>query len=91
VIEKRYVDTSISDSAPKIDTENVTIHDNLHLINIMFLDKIIEMPDECGSLATRSELDASQVGANSPFWIHVSSKFNSIAQDGDLTWKILIF
>jgi hypothetical protein len=49
----------------------------------MFLDETIEMSDQCGSLATRSELDTSQVGANSPFWVHVSNKFNSIAQDGD--------
>jgi hypothetical protein len=49
----------------------------------MFLDKVIEMSDQCGSLATRSELDTSQVGANSPFWVNVSNKFNSISPDGD--------
>jgi hypothetical protein len=35
------------------------------------------------NLATRSKLDTSQVSPNSPFWVHVSNKFNSIAQDGD--------
>jgi hypothetical protein len=49
----------------------------------MFLDEIIEMWDQCGSLATRSKLNTSQVGANSPLWVHVSNKFNSIAKDGD--------
>jgi hypothetical protein len=27
--------------------------------------------------------NTSQIGSNSPFWVHVSNKFNSIAQDGD--------
>jgi hypothetical protein len=83
IIEKRYVNDSIANTAPQLDAENVTIHDNFRLINVMFLDEVIEMSDQCGSLATRSELDTSQVGANSPFWVYVSNKFNSIAQDGD--------
>jgi hypothetical protein len=83
IIEKRYVDASISAAAPQIDAENVTIHDNVRLVHVMFLDETIEMSNQCGSLTTRSELDTNQVGANSPFWVHVSNKFNSIAQDGD--------
>jgi hypothetical protein len=83
IIEKCYVNDSIANTAPQLDTENVTIHDNFRLINVMFLDEVIEMSDQCGNLATRSELDTSQVGANSPFWVNVSNKFNSIAQDGD--------
>jgi hypothetical protein len=49
----------------------------------MFMDETIEMSDECGSLASRAELDTSQVGANSPFWVHVALKLNSLSQDGD--------
>jgi hypothetical protein len=74
IIEKKYVDASVSHSAPQIDTENVIVHDNFCLI---------EISDQCGSLATRSELDTSQLGANSPFWVHVVRKFKSIGQDSD--------
>ncbi len=47
------------------------------------MDETIEMSDQCGSIATRAELDTSQVGANSPFWVYVASKFNSLSPDGD--------
>jgi hypothetical protein len=84
-IEKKYVDshTSGESTAPQVDLETVTIHDNFRLINVMFLDDIVVASDQCGNLATRAELDTSQVGANSPFWLNVTSKFNSIVQDGD--------
>jgi hypothetical protein len=85
IIEKKYVDahTSAADTTPTIDAENVTMHDNFRLINVMFLDEIMEASNQCGNLATRNELDTAQVGANSPFWLTVTSKFNSIIQDGD--------
>jgi hypothetical protein len=47
------------------------------------MDETIEMSDQCGSIATRAELDTSQVGANSPFWVYVALKFNSLSPDGD--------
>ena len=85
IIEKKYVDshTSGESTAPQVDSENATIYDNVRLINIMILDDIMVASDQCGNLATRTELDTSQVGANSPFWLTVTSKFNSIIQDGD--------
>jgi hypothetical protein len=85
IIEKKYVDahTSAANTTPTIDAENVTIHDNFRLINVMFLDEIMEASNQCGNLATRNELDTAQVGANSPFWLTVTSNFNSIIQDGD--------
>jgi hypothetical protein len=40
IIEKRYVDASISDSAPQIDTETVTIDNLFCLINVSFLTNL---------------------------------------------------
>jgi hypothetical protein len=37
----------------------------------------MEMSSECGSAATRSELDTNMVRANSSFWNKVSSLFHS--------------
>ena len=50
IIEKKYVDQSIASATPQIDVANVTIHDNFHLINMMFTDETIDMSDECGSI-----------------------------------------
>jgi hypothetical protein len=56
----------------------------------MFLDEIIKMSDQCGSLAIRSELDTSQV----VLILHIgfmSAKNNSIAKDGDPNVEVIDF
>jgi hypothetical protein len=83
IIEKKYVDQTIISASPQIYAANVTIHDNFHLLNVIFMDETIEMSDQCGSVSTRAELDTIQVGAKSPFWVYVASKFNSLSPDGD--------
>jgi hypothetical protein len=59
LIEKKYVDahTSAADTTPQINTENATIHYNFCLINIIFLDVMMAVSDQCGNLTTRNELD----------------------------------
>jgi hypothetical protein len=76
IIEKKYVDQSNASATPQIDVANVTIHDNFHLINMMFMDETIDMSDVWQHYT-------SQVAADSPFWVHVASKFNSLSLDGD--------
>ena len=60
------------DTAPQVDSENVTIHDNHPLINIMSMKETIEISCSCGCLASIIELDTDQVSANSPFCVHVA-------------------
>jgi len=55
-----------------------SIHDNFRLVNDMFSEDIIEISTECGSSATRNQLDTNMVGANSPFWRKVSSLFHCV-------------
>lgn len=57
----------------------VTIHDNFRLDNVMFCEEITQISHQCGSSATRNELDTNMIGAHSPFWNKVSSLFNAIS------------
>jgi hypothetical protein len=54
-----------------------TIHHNFRLVNVMFCEEVMDISSQCGSTATRSDLDTSMVGANSSFWTKVSSLFHS--------------
>ena len=65
--EKKYIDQSIPNTTSQIDAEKFTIYENCCLLNFMFMDETIELSDECSSLATKGELDMSQVGANSSY------------------------
>jgi hypothetical protein len=66
---KKCLKSSCIDSTPQMDSGNVLIHDNFYRINLIFMDENIEMFDACRNLVTRLQLDTSQVGINSPFWI----------------------
>jgi len=43
------------------------------------------------SIATRAELDTSQDGANSLFWVYVASKFNGLSPDEDPNMESIDF
>jgi len=63
------VDESAAATSPATEVPSVVmIHDNFHLVNVMFCTEITELSNQCGSAATRNELDTNMVGANSPFW-----------------------
>jgi acid phosphatase class B len=47
------------------------------MVNIMFCEEVMEVSSQCGSAATRNELDTNMVGSNSPFWNKVASLFHS--------------
>jgi hypothetical protein len=87
IMEKQFISQLISAAENPSGIENgtgalpspsvVTIHDNFRLVNVMFCEEVMDISSQCGSAATRSELDTNMVGANSPFWNKVSSLFHS--------------
>ncbi len=88
ILEKKFINQLVSTSKDQpIKTTStstpvpsvVTIHDNFRLVNVMFCEEITQISHQCGSSATKNELDTNMVGAHSPFWNKVSSLFNAIS------------